>query len=441
MPVMAEQGLTALSEELQPSIVLIESRQENSDMPKYGTGFFVNKDGTVITNYHVIEGMDKITVIAWNGQSYPVYGVLPSSEDYNKDINPDLACLSINVPRIDVTPLSINISVPEVGNDIFVVGYPLGDNSGLKPQLTAGKVSKVHESEFYVDTSLLEGSSGSPVFGMNGEVLGVATLHTIGGSDLFVVIPSKSIIQFLIHLEGTKSSSDEIYQQGGYYFDKGDYERALYYYGELISKEPDNAGGYYLAGLCNDELGNYSQSAKYYRKVTEIDPSNVDAWNLRGISLERLSLYNESLESYNKAIQLNASFAPAWNNKANVLSRMGRHVEALHVYNETIKLDPENETAWYNKGKALSDLGRTEEAIQAFNKSIKLDPDYASPWNGIGDALADLGKFNESLVYFDRAIEVDPLFSLAWNNKGLILHRLNRYKESLECFDEATRID
>jgi len=167
-------------ERYSPSIVYILDNS-TQDGQSYGTGFFINESGNIITNFHVIKGSTQMIVVTKSGDSYPVKDILA----YN--ISSDLACLSVDIPSQYVVPLRISSTLPKIGEKIFVIGYPEGPSFELYPSMTDGMVSSIQYRSEYGEiirihgAGLLEGNSGSPCVNKDGDVIGVTTFGYIEG--------------------------------------------------------------------------------------------------------------------------------------------------------------------------------------------------------------------------------------------------------------------
>jgi hypothetical protein len=180
----AQETLPKLIKQLQPSVVTILTRNQKGQPIRQGSGFFVNAQGHVITNRHVIEGANQAEVKTVDGLTYHVSSVV-AEDDEN-----DLARVSINISPRFVKPVRVSSSVPEVGERIFVIGSPLG----LEQTVSEGIISAVRESGnvIQITAPISPGSSGSPVVNMRGEVVGVATLVLLKGQSLnFAVSATK----------------------------------------------------------------------------------------------------------------------------------------------------------------------------------------------------------------------------------------------------------
>jgi S1-C subfamily serine protease len=151
-----------------------------------GSGFVVDKDGTILTNAHVVEGADKVTVsFAEGGEEIDaeVKGVDPSS---------DLAVLKIDPSKVDgltVLPLGES-SKAEVGDAVVAIGNPFGYSrtvttgivSGLQREITAPDGFQI-SNVIQTDASINPGNSGGPLMDASGRVIGINSQIATGGGQ------------------------------------------------------------------------------------------------------------------------------------------------------------------------------------------------------------------------------------------------------------------
>lgn len=147
-----------------------------------GTGFAL-KDGYIVTNNHVVDGAKSIKVQGIRGS----FNIEYSADIVATDKNNDLAIIKINDSRFNgfgAIPYRVKTSVSEVGEDIFVLGYPLTSTMGDEIKLTTGVISS--RTGFQGDVSLYQisapiqpGNSGGPLFDGNGNIIGIVNAkHT-----------------------------------------------------------------------------------------------------------------------------------------------------------------------------------------------------------------------------------------------------------------------
>ena len=187
-----------------------EQRRTPSRKPLVGlgSGFIIDKGGIVVTNNHVIEGADEISVIMYDQSEY-------SAEVIGRDPRADIAVLKIDSKGKELKNVQWgNSDEARVGDWTIAIGNPLG----LGGTVTAGIVSAIardigggsYVKFIQTDASINRGNSGGPLFNINGEIIGINTaiISQTGGSiGLGFAIPSnnaKKIVSQLIEFGKTK---------------------------------------------------------------------------------------------------------------------------------------------------------------------------------------------------------------------------------------------
>ena len=146
-----------------------------------GSGFIISQDGYVMTNYHVVEGAEKLTVTTHMGEEHTAQ--LVGSDEIN-----DVALLKLDVTGLD--PVEIGSSSDLlVGDMVIAIGNPLGE---LTATATVGYVSGKDRSVstdgtlinmLQTDAAINSGNSGGPLFNMKGQVIGITTAKYSGSSS------------------------------------------------------------------------------------------------------------------------------------------------------------------------------------------------------------------------------------------------------------------
>jgi serine protease Do len=177
-----------------------------------GSGFIINEDGFLITNFHVIEGETQISV-----EVYHQKGGQLDRKSY-KDVKiiavnkfQDMALLKIDdkdAPRFSRVLLGDSDTLA-VGDSVFAIGSPLG----LERTVTEGIVStKTREMQgtLYLQTTaqINPGNSGGPLFNMRGEVVGITNMKITFGEGLGFAIPISAVKYFLDHRDAFAYSND-----------------------------------------------------------------------------------------------------------------------------------------------------------------------------------------------------------------------------------------
>jgi len=157
-----------------------ESKRQEKEIeksPSTGTGFAISSDGLIVTNYHVIENANSIKVKGINGN----FSQSLNAEVIQEDKTHDLVILKITDPKfktLGVIPFKVKPSISDVGEDVFVLGYPLTATMGDEVKLTTGIISSKtgfqgNLSQYQISAPIQPGNSGGPLFDKSGNIIGV----------------------------------------------------------------------------------------------------------------------------------------------------------------------------------------------------------------------------------------------------------------------------
>ncbi len=170
-----------------------------------GSGFIINKDGHILTNNHVVENADKITVTLSDNQQV-------DAELVGTDPQSDVALIKINVSDpLPTIPLGDSEAL-EVGEWVIAIGNPFG----LSQTVTVGVVSAkgrsrvgINEYENFIqtDAAINPGNSGGPLLNIHGEVVGI-------NSALYSRTGGYMGIGFAIPINMVKSIEDQLQKHG-----------------------------------------------------------------------------------------------------------------------------------------------------------------------------------------------------------------------------------
>jgi len=192
------QPIKELAREARASVVSLKIFGNSGQEIAGGTGFVVG-DGLVVTNHHVAESARRIEAVLSSEETVEARAVVAQDEEN------DLALLSF--PDLDAPALRLasNAAV-EPGDPVVVVGNPFG----LTGSVSDGIVSAVRpsglgeDSDHFQRMALIQvtapispGSSGSPVIGVDGAVVGVAVGGYVHGQNLNFAIPAATVARLM----------------------------------------------------------------------------------------------------------------------------------------------------------------------------------------------------------------------------------------------------
>lgn len=175
-----------------------------------GSGVFISPDGFILTNYHVVEGVDEVRIILSDGNQQTAIIV-------GADLYADLAVLKTEGQPPAVAVLG-NSDLLKPGETVIAIGSPLGD---FKNSVTVGVVSAtgraidtgqgyVIEGLIQTDAAINQGNSGGPLVNLAGEVVGINTL-VVRSSNTGSVAEG---LGFALPINTARAVAEQIMQKG-----------------------------------------------------------------------------------------------------------------------------------------------------------------------------------------------------------------------------------
>ena len=176
--------IPALVQKAKPAVVEILTFDQQNNLLKTGTGFFISPDGLLLTNFHVISGGTSIMAKTPTGAVYFLKSVLSASKTY------DVAKLKFFATEVPYLTLGSSSGAIE-GQRVLVIGNP----EGLEGTVSDGIISAFRDnrSMIQITAPISPGSSGSPVLDEAGNVVGIVTQVFKEGQNLNFAISSESI--------------------------------------------------------------------------------------------------------------------------------------------------------------------------------------------------------------------------------------------------------
>ncbi|HEY0321624.1 MAG TPA: tetratricopeptide repeat-containing serine protease family protein [Pyrinomonadaceae bacterium] len=335
----AQESLPELIRRVKPSVVSVVTYNAKNEPLISGSGFFI-RPGEVLTNLHVIEGAMRaeIRTLDGKGKTYAVTGTL------NVDEEGDIALLAVDVPQDRTRAVALTQEMPEEGESIFVIGNPLR----LEGSVSNGIVSAVREVPnlgkiIQITAPISHGNSGSPLFNMKGQVIGVVTIKVTNGQNINLALGAA-------RLDALKAGK-------------------LLTFDELASKPRSGqqsevlAEWWYRNGLNSLWLGNYDSALGYFENAVDKNPTRAEAWIQVGFCKVKQGKNEEAIRAYMQAIRLRPNSYEAYNKLGDAYYYASRYYEAIESYRRAAALRPDLAEAYYNLGMTYLEIGNKTAAL------------------------------------------------------------------------------
>jgi hypothetical protein len=358
------ESLPELIRRVKPSVVSVITYNAKDEVALTGSGFFI-RPGQVLTNLHVVEGAHhaEVRTFEGKGKTYRVSGLASVDEDG------DLAVLSVEMPSERSSVVETASAAPEEGEHVFVIGNPLR----LEGSVADGIVSAVREvpglgSIVQITAPISHGNSGSPVFNMRGQVVGIVTIRVMNGQNINLALGASrfpapgsaagKLTSFEELAEGARdaqrpdSIADWWYRTGLNSLWLGNYDSALGYFETAVNKNPQRADAWIQVGFCKVKQGKNQDAIRAFEQALRLRPNSYEALNKLGDAYYYAGNYYKALDAYKRAVSLRPDLAEGHYNLAAVHLELGERPEALAQANLLKPLD----AALYQK--LLREIGR-----------------------------------------------------------------------------------
>jgi tetratricopeptide (TPR) repeat protein len=445
----AEVNLTKLVNKISPAVVTVVVYDVNHRVTNIGSGFFIDENAHLVTNYHVLDGKYAAEVKTADGETYPIKLIVAD----NRAI--DLVKVLVDIPREKIRWIKISKDLPSIAEQVMVVGSPMG----LEQTVSEGIVSSIRKIPgvgdfFQMSAPISPGSSGSPVIDLKGQVIGVATFQMVRGQNLNFAVAGNLISQLKPTGPGLALSlwtfnnslqqpklAEELCRQGYSFSINGENQKAIQFFKEAIEKDPKNTMAWNGLGYCHVGLNNPAAAIKAYQEAVKTNPTDETLYFILGDYYLKLGRNQEAIESYQQVIRIKPDFEAAHFRLGIIYSQLGRLDDGAKAFNTVIRINPEAAPAYFNVGIAYTKLGRYQDAIEAHKEGLRINPNFAPAHNNLGVIYGKLGETAAEMNAYKEAIRIDPDYAAAHYNLGNALLKNGHKAAALDEYKILKKLD
>jgi S1-C subfamily serine protease len=273
-----------------PGVMTIYAFDQQGRVIGQGSGFVLSANGKAVTNFHVLRDAHRAEAKLGDGRLFHVLEVENADEENDLFIFRLGRAFGDRVEwPSDLQPLAVGQSDKiQVGDRVAVISSP----KGLANSVTDGVVSAIRDAQgkrlLQITAPISPGSSGGPVFGRDGTVVGIATLQFREGQNINFAVPIEVLsavdsqpmglplatFQDSRRREAERRQFSSVFEEGRRLYAAGDFESALSRFLSAERLNPSEAASFYNAALCYRNLGEPDTAARHYRRYLALAPSN-----------------------------------------------------------------------------------------------------------------------------------------------------------------------
>lgn len=170
-----------------PAVFCIEALTSNGDVYSMSSGFFIDKSGIAVTNFHVLRNAQKARAILSDGTSCEITGVLRYDEEE------DYAIIRVDGSGFPVLQTGDSGAL-ESGETIYAIGNPDGLTNSISDGIVSNPSRKDLNGMIQITAPISPGSSGGALLNVYGKVVGITAASIVNGQNLNFAVPISAVL-------------------------------------------------------------------------------------------------------------------------------------------------------------------------------------------------------------------------------------------------------
>ena len=434
-------GPKAVLEKAEMATFIIYTFDEYGLPAGSGSGFFIDKNGTGITNYHVLDKSIKAVIRLKDGKEYEIDKVLASDKKW------DIIKFSIlHKDDENFSYLEFSNNNVEQGEKVYNLGAPMGLDQSFADGLVSSKRLDSHGEVLQVSIPISQGSSGSPIMNESGEVVAVATFKQSRGENLnFGVLINEEKLSLMTANPFTKSNRQFNNKEGFVILNipsdqdndlilnaiqfKSDASIAYLSYTNL-DMSMNGSEIWCETGLADDGfyIKDEDCGKRYYVVSSSIGQSHDECTSVPLATVCKFQINFPPVEKGIKLITVSEGGNPKW-----TFSNI-----RLDSYRKSVKIDFEN----YQKEYAYSTMieGQWDKAQAVFEGILEDDPENIQALNAMGIIAYVIDNNQDAIHFFTEVINNHPNSTSGYLNRSCVYKYQGDQEKALADITKAINI-
>jgi tetratricopeptide (TPR) repeat protein len=262
----------------------------------------------------------------------------------------------------------------------------------------------------------------------------------------FIVIPIGLILFLIGKFLGVPATNNATYHagatsfnMGNYYYDKGDYDQAIFQFNLAIYSEPGFGEAYNNRGLAYYAKGDDEHALSDFETAIRLMPGSALPLSNRGLVYLHKADYEKAIVDFSQALERNPRFAKAFFNRGLAYFDSKNYDNAISDFDKAIEFTPEEIFTVLNKVPA----GKNPLSRDLIN-SLDFTQQYAdlpSVYVYRGIAYLDKSNYEMALADFEKAIQLRPDSALAYYSRGLAYYSMGDDIQAIADFKKVLELN
>jgi tetratricopeptide (TPR) repeat protein len=333
------------------AVVTVHVDNKNGKHVFSGSGFVLDGEGTIVTNCRVVakwfaKAENRIRIETEGGTQYPFADLLsPRCEN-------DLILIKAEAEGHPAVRVDADYR-PKQGEKIVMVR-----NTGAGAAISEGTVKRILKKGKLFQTSIpvTQQSSGSPLFNMKGEVIGVSVFIKENNA----AVPLKDL---MLHLERYKKRKPLAARS----------PKST----TLPLREKTDTNDYFALACSYENSSRYHEAIEAYKQSLQMNPDQLEAYLNLGVLYYKVGKYNDAIEILKQALAVNPYVLPAYNKLGTAYIIRGAYAMAIDTFRKAAEIDPNDPTAHFNLGIAYFLSGDKSSAFEEYVALKDIDKERA----------------------------------------------------------------
>lgn len=438
-----KRNLQEIIEDTKQATVTVYTFDEYGSPLGSGSAFFIDNEGTAITNYHVLDGATKATVKTFDGKEYEIDSVLVSNR--KKDIV-KFTLRNDNNHRFKY--LAFANDSPQQGDKVYNISSPLGLEQTFSDGVISATRSDSHGEVIQITAPISPGSSGSAVINENGEVVAVATYLMKGGQNLnFGVRLSEETLSLITENDFAKRNP-KFNSKGNFIIVNSVASNTPNLRLNAIEFKKDATVVYFSLtnlDMTMPEMPLYIPTDKGDKGLCLKDIANEKLYHVTSSSIGALRKEAETV-SLATTKQFKVYF-PAIKNPESISEIdiidgvRGWTFNGIDLDECRSSLHYDMESFQKNYAYSKMHEGDLGTPLEIFSQILEDNPEDEDALNAIGIISYVQGNMKDALDYFSEAIETHPASDTGYNNRAYLYLNQEQIDKAMADLKKSVNIN